>query len=158
LFTKVIMSPSKEAWVLDRQKVWLKEKHRHFNFAGVWLREKHKHFNLESVESFTWKSILIINPKIVIVKLSKAYRAHGNMTSYGYLNHSILLDGFKTFQWCLYSKWRFDKWASPNCQVWNRHDRNPRFFHSQPCLKIYYSLLTPIISHLLIVNTMLPTH
>ncbi len=39
-----------------------------------------------------------------------------------------------------------------------RHDRNPKFSKSLSCLKIYYSRLTPVISHLLIVNTMLPTH
>ncbi len=38
-----------------------------------------------------------------------------------------------------------------------RHDRNPRFSKSLSHLEIYCSRLTPVISHLLIVNTMLPT-
>ncbi len=37
-----------------------------------------------------------------------------------------------------------------------RHDRNTRFSKSLSHLEIYYSRLTPVISHLLIVNTMLP--
>jgi hypothetical protein len=40
----------------------------------------------------------------------------------------------------------------------NRHDQNPRFSISLSHLKIYYSRLTPIISHFLIINTMLQTH
>jgi hypothetical protein len=39
--------------------------------------------------------------------------------------------------------------------VQNRHDHNRRFSKHLSCLKIYYSRLTPVISHLLIVNTML---
>jgi hypothetical protein len=38
----------------------------------------------------------------------------------------------------------------------HRHDRNLRFSKSPSHLKIYYSRLTPVISRLLIVNTMLP--
>ncbi len=38
-----------------------------------------------------------------------------------------------------------------------RHDFNPRFSKSLSHIKIYYSLLTPIISCLLTVNTMLLT-
>jgi len=37
-----------------------------------------------------------------------------------------------------------------------RHDRNLRFSKSSSHLKIYSSRLTPLISHLLIVNTILP--
>jgi hypothetical protein len=36
-----------------------------------------------------------------------------------------------------------------------RHDQNLRFSKSLSHLKIYYSRLTPVISHFLIVNTML---
>ncbi len=39
-----------------------------------------------------------------------------------------------------------------------RHDRNPSKSKILSRLKIFYSRLTPIISHLLIINTMLPTH
>ncbi len=42
--------------------------------------------------------------------------------------------------------------------AWNWHDWNPRFSKSLSCLKIYYSRLTLIISRLLKINTMLPTH
>ncbi len=38
-----------------------------------------------------------------------------------------------------------------------RHDRNPRFSKSLSQLEILYTRLTPVISHLLTVNTMLPT-
>jgi len=38
-----------------------------------------------------------------------------------------------------------------------RHDQKSKIFQSASIIKIYYSRLTPIISHLLIVNTMLPT-
>jgi hypothetical protein len=38
-----------------------------------------------------------------------------------------------------------------------RHDGNPRFSKSLSRINIYYSRLIPIISHLLIINTMLPT-
>jgi len=39
-----------------------------------------------------------------------------------------------------------------------RHDRNPRFSKSLSHLEIYYACLTPIISCLSIINTMLLTH
>ncbi len=38
----------------------------------------------------------------------------------------------------------------------DRHDRNPRFSKSLSRLKIFYTCLTPVISCLLTVNTMLP--
>ncbi len=37
------------------------------------------------------------------------------------------------------------------------HDRNPRFFKSLSRLKIFNTRLTPVISRLLTINTMLPT-
>jgi hypothetical protein len=40
----------------------------------------------------------------------------------------------------------------------SRHDRNPRFSKSLSRLEIYYSRLPPVISRLLIINTMLQTH
>jgi hypothetical protein len=50
-------------------------------------------------------------------------------------------------------------WVQPKLfMVLGRHDRNLRFSKSLSYLKIYYSCLTPIISCLLIINTMLPTH
>ncbi len=39
-----------------------------------------------------------------------------------------------------------------------RHDRNPLKSKSLSRLEIFYYRLTPVISRLLIVNTMLPTH
>ncbi len=39
----------------------------------------------------------------------------------------------------------------------SRLDQNPRFSKSLSHLEIYYSHLKPVISHLLIINTMLPT-
>ncbi len=38
-----------------------------------------------------------------------------------------------------------------------RHDQNPRFSKSLSRLKIFYTRLTPVISRLLTVNTMLQT-
>jgi hypothetical protein len=35
-----------------------------------------------------------------------------------------------------------------------RHDRKLRFSKSASCIEIYYSRLTPVISHLLIINIM----
>jgi hypothetical protein len=38
-----------------------------------------------------------------------------------------------------------------------RHDQKLRFSKSASHIEIYYSRLTPVISHLLIINTLLPT-
>jgi len=51
LFTKVTNSPSEEAWVLDRQKVCLKEKRNRFNLDSDKLRKKRKRFNLERIKN-----------------------------------------------------------------------------------------------------------
>ncbi len=50
-------------------------------------------------------------------------------------------------------------WACVTKTISNgaRHDQNPRFSKSLSHLKIFYTHLTPVISCLLTVNTMLPT-
>ncbi len=56
--------------------------------------------------------------------------------------------------WALEANMRLDRKALPV----TTHDQNSRFSQSLSHLELYYSHLTPVISRLLIVNTMLPTH
>jgi hypothetical protein len=57
--------------------------------------------------------------------------------------------------WKLTDRWPDNRWTNRHTdRDTDRHDQNPRFSKSLSHLKIYYSRLTPIISRLLIVNTM----
>jgi hypothetical protein len=56
--------------------------------------------------------------------------------------------------WASEANMRLDRKALPV----TRHNRNLRFSKSLSHLELYYSHLTPVISRLLIINTMLPTY
>jgi hypothetical protein len=73
---------------------------------------------------------------------------------------SLTIGGMLIF---IFFRW-FDSWRerSPGItckfRVWSWHDRNPPKSKSLSRLEIFYSHLTPVISCLSIVNTVLPTH